>query len=56
MYKPIKITIKHKNFEWVKDAHSFEHGITIATNIQEQFGLIGRTYITSSCGKETWIR
>jgi hypothetical protein len=24
-----KITIQHKNFEWVKFAHSFEHGIRL---------------------------
>ena len=56
MLHSIKITIQHKNFEWVKCAHSFEHGIIIAQNLQEKFGLIGRTYIFSSCGKKTWIR
>jgi hypothetical protein len=56
MQHNIKITIQHKNYEWVKEAHSFEHGITIAQNLQERLGLIGRTYITSSCGKQTWIR
>ena len=52
----LKITIQHKNFEWVKNAHSFEEGLIIAENIQLKFGLIGRTYIISSCGKQTWIR
>jgi hypothetical protein len=54
--KTIKITIQHKDYEWVLDAHSFEHGITLAENLQEKFGLIGRTYIISSFGKQTWIR
>jgi hypothetical protein len=52
----LKIIIQHKKFEWVKDAYSFEQAILIAENIQRKFGLIGRTYITSSCGKQTWIR
>jgi hypothetical protein len=52
----LKITIQHKNIEWVKEAHSFEHAIVIAQNLQNSFGLIGRTYITSSCGKQSWIR
>ena len=56
MQHNIKITIQHKNYEWVKEAHSFEYGITIAQNLQEKLGLIGRTYIASSCGKQTWIR
>lgn len=56
MQQNIKITIKHKEFEWVKDCHSFEHGINIAQDLQEKLGLIGRTYISSSCGKQTWIR
>jgi len=56
MQHSIKITIQHKKYEWVKEATSFEHGITIAQNLQEKFGLIGRTYIASSCGKQTWIR
>ena len=51
-----KITIRHKSFEWVKEAHSFEHGVVIAENLQAKFGLIGRTYIFSSCGRQTWIR
>lgn len=56
MQHSINITIQHGKFEWVKTAHSFEHGITIAQNLQEKFGLIGKTYIISSCGKQTWIR
>jgi hypothetical protein len=52
----VKITIKHKNFEWVKEALSFEHGVKLAEDLQEKLGLIGRTYVSSSCGKETWIR
>ena len=52
----LKITIQHKNYEWVKDAHSFEEGVLIAENLQHKLGLIGRTYIISSCGKQTWIR
>lgn len=56
MQKNIKITVKHKNFEWVLDAHSFEHGLALAENLQKKFGLIGRTYIISSCGKQSWIR
>jgi len=56
MKTTIKIIIQHKNFEWVKEAHSFEHGIIIAENLQKKFGLIGKTYITSSCGKQIWIR
>lgn len=56
MQQTIKITIQHKNFEWVKEAHSFEHGITIAENLHEKIGLIGRTYILSSCGRQSWIR
>ncbi len=52
----LKITIQHKNYEWVKDAHSFEEGVLIAENLQHKLGLIGRTYVISSCGKQTWIR
>jgi hypothetical protein len=55
MKQNIKITIRHKSYEWVKNAHSFEHGITIAENLHKKFGLIGKTYIMSSCGKQTWI-
>lgn len=54
--KTIKVTIQHKDYEWIVNAHSFEHGITLAENLQEKLGLIGRTYIISSCGKQTWIR
>jgi len=56
MQMNIKITIQHKNHEWVLEAHSFEHGITLAENLHNRLGLIGRTYILSSCGKQTWIR
>ncbi len=52
----IQITITHKQYKWIENAMSFEHGITLATNLHERLGLIGRTYITSSCGKQTWIR
>lgn len=56
MNTTIKITIQHKDYIWIKDAMSFEHGVTIAENLQKTLGLIGRTYISSSCGKQTWIR
>jgi hypothetical protein len=56
MQMNIKIRIIHKNYEWVKIAHSFEEGIILAENLQKNLGLIGRTYILSSCGKQTWIR
>jgi len=46
----------HHTYEWVVEAHSFEHGVTIATNMQERMGLIGRTYILSECGKQGWIK
>lgn len=52
----VKITINHKNYQWIEQCLSFEHGITIAQNLHEKMGLIGRTYILSSCGKQTWIR
>lgn len=52
----MRITISHKNYEWVIEAHSFEHGVTIAENMQNRMGLIGRCYINSECGKQTWIR
>lgn len=52
----LKITINHKNYQWIEECLSFEHGITIAQNLHEKMGLIGRTYILSSCGKQTWIR
>jgi hypothetical protein len=52
----VRINIKHKNFVWVKEALSFEHGVKLAEDLQEKLGLIGRTYVSSSCGKETWIR
>ena len=56
MQQNIKITIIHKVYEWVVEAQSFEHGVTIAQNMQEKMGLIGRTYVLSQCGKQTWIR
>lgn len=52
----VKITINHKNYQWTEQCLSFEHGIAIAQNLHEKMGLIGRTYILSSCGKQTWIR
>lgn len=52
----IKITIKNGSFEWIKDATSFENGINIAQDLHNRLGLIGRTYISSSCGAQTWIR
>jgi len=52
----LKVTIQHKQFSWQYDVPSFEYGIILANNLQEKFGLIGRTYILSSCGKQTWIR
>jgi hypothetical protein len=56
MKEQIIITIQHKNFEWVKPVYSFQQGIILAQNLHEKFGLIGRTYIISSCGKQAWIR
>jgi hypothetical protein len=51
----MKLLIKHKNYEWVIDAHSFELGVIHAHQLQERIGLIGRTYIESESGKSTWI-
>ena len=39
MQHNIKITIQHKNYEWGKGSSPFEHGITIAQNLQEKLGL-----------------
>jgi len=52
----LTITIDHYNYQWILKAYSFEHGVTLAENLHNKLGLIGRTYITSSCGKQTWIR
>ena len=51
-----KVTVKHKNYEWEIEAHSFFYGVKLAENMHEKMGLIGRTYITGSCGSQTWIR
>jgi hypothetical protein len=55
MQRSIKIIVKNKLYEWVINAHSFEHGILLAENLHNRLGLIGRTYIYSECGKSTWI-
>ena len=52
----LKVTIQHKQFIWQYDCPSFEYGIILANNLQIKFGLIGGTYVLSSCGKQTWIR
>ena len=55
MKHSIKITIQYQNYEWIKEVQSFEHGLVLARNLYEKFGLIGRAYITSSCGKQCSI-
>jgi hypothetical protein len=54
--KKVQILIEHQNYTWQIEALSFEHGINLAKSLHERLGLIGRTYISSSCGKQTWIR
>ena len=51
----MKVTIKNGSFEWIKDCMSFEHGVTIAKELHERLGLIGRTYVYGSDGQTTWI-
>lgn len=50
----MKVTINHKNYEWVINAHSFQDGVLKAIELHNRFGLIGRTYISAD-GKQTWI-
>lgn len=51
----MKVIIKHKNYEWVIEAHSFQLGILQASQMQDRMGLIGRTYIESEDGNKTYI-
>jgi hypothetical protein len=44
----MKVTINHKNWQWIKDCTSFDDGIRI------RLGLIGRTYVSVN-GQTTWI-
>ncbi len=34
---------------------NFEHGVTVAEQTASRLGLIGRVYVTGSCGKSTWF-
>jgi hypothetical protein len=50
----MKVTINHKNWQWIKDCTSFDDGIRIAKELHERLGLIGRTYVSVN-GQTTWI-
>lgn len=51
----VTIQLTNGSNTWKYEALSFDAGITEANIRRERMGLIGRSYLVSSCGKSTYI-